>query len=202
MDTARGSLLNGFVRGLERDTMAVVAAIATPWSTSPVEGQITRLKAIKRSMYGRAGFPSATSARPHGRMTGNEPHKARESPESAAGFVGIRIQFPPELVHRVQFRSLIGQPKKPDIERRGRTGDRHRGLRALAGPGRAQWRKQPQQRPIAAQQHVAGCANQRAGAGLDPLFLGQMRRPSNIDVSEAASSDNPLRADGDAACGR
>jgi transposase len=56
MDTARGSLLNRFVRGLERDTEAVVAAIATPWSTSPVEGQITRLKAIKRSMYGRAGF--------------------------------------------------------------------------------------------------------------------------------------------------
>jgi transposase len=56
MDMARGSLLNSFVRGLERDTNAVVAAIATPWSTSPVEGQITRLKAIKRSMYGRAGF--------------------------------------------------------------------------------------------------------------------------------------------------
>ena len=56
MDTARGSLLNSFVRGLERDTEAVVAAIATPWSTSPVEGQITRLKAIKRSMHGRAGF--------------------------------------------------------------------------------------------------------------------------------------------------
>jgi transposase len=56
MGTARGSLLGGFVRGLERDREAVVAAIATPWSTSPAEGQITRLKAIKRSMYGRAGF--------------------------------------------------------------------------------------------------------------------------------------------------
>jgi transposase len=56
MVTARGSLLDGFVRGLERDRKAVAAAIATPWSTSPAEGQITRLKAIKRSMYGRAGF--------------------------------------------------------------------------------------------------------------------------------------------------
>lgn len=56
METARKSLLGGFVRGLERDKEAVVAAIATPWSTSPAEGQITRLKAIKRSMYGRAGF--------------------------------------------------------------------------------------------------------------------------------------------------
>jgi transposase len=44
------------VRGLERDQQAVAAAIATHWTTSPAEGQITRLKAIKRSMYGRAGF--------------------------------------------------------------------------------------------------------------------------------------------------
>ncbi len=56
VDAAKGSLLNGFARGLERDRDAVAAAIATSWSTSPVEGHITRLKAIKRSMYGRAGF--------------------------------------------------------------------------------------------------------------------------------------------------
>jgi transposase len=56
MDAAKGSLLNGFARGLERDRDAVVAAIATSWSTSPVEGHINRLKTIKRSMYGRAGF--------------------------------------------------------------------------------------------------------------------------------------------------
>ena len=56
LETARGTLLEGFARGIERDKKAVAAAIATPWSTSPAEGQITRLKAIKRSMYGRAGF--------------------------------------------------------------------------------------------------------------------------------------------------
>jgi transposase len=56
MSLARDSLLNSFVRGLERDPDAVAAAISTPWSNGPVEGQITRLKAIKRSAYGRAGF--------------------------------------------------------------------------------------------------------------------------------------------------
>ena len=56
LETARGTLLDGFARGIERDRKAVAAALATPWSTSPAEGQITRLKAIKRSMYGRAGF--------------------------------------------------------------------------------------------------------------------------------------------------
>ena len=32
------------------------AAVETPWSTGQVEGQINRLKMIKRQMYGRAGF--------------------------------------------------------------------------------------------------------------------------------------------------
>ncbi len=46
-----------FTAGLERDRAAVQAALDTPWTTSPAEGQINRVKAIKRSMYGRAGFP-------------------------------------------------------------------------------------------------------------------------------------------------
>jgi hypothetical protein len=33
----------------------VRAALALPWSTSPVEGQVNRLKTIKRQMHGRAG---------------------------------------------------------------------------------------------------------------------------------------------------
>lgn len=32
------------------------AAIAEPWSNGQVEGQVNRLKLIKRSMYGRAKF--------------------------------------------------------------------------------------------------------------------------------------------------
>lgn len=27
-----------------------------PWTTSPVEGQVSRIKMLKRTMYGRAGF--------------------------------------------------------------------------------------------------------------------------------------------------
>ena len=46
--------LGGLAHGLTRDRAAVEAALALPWSTSPVEGQICRLKLIKRSMYGRA----------------------------------------------------------------------------------------------------------------------------------------------------
>ncbi len=38
----------------------------TPWSTGQVEGQINRLKMIKRQMYGRAGFePPRPASCPH-----------------------------------------------------------------------------------------------------------------------------------------
>lgn len=45
-----------FAYGLLKDISAVAAAVDTPWSTGQVEGQINRLKMIKRQMYGRAGF--------------------------------------------------------------------------------------------------------------------------------------------------
>jgi transposase len=48
--------LRGFAIGIERDKNAVVAAIELPWSNGQVEGQIHRLKFLKRQMYGRSGF--------------------------------------------------------------------------------------------------------------------------------------------------
>ena len=46
--------LRRFAKGLSADYDAVRAAVTLPWSTGPVEGQINRLKALKRQMYGRA----------------------------------------------------------------------------------------------------------------------------------------------------
>jgi transposase len=40
--------------GLRKDLLAVSADVETSWSTGQVEGQINRLKMIKRQMYGRA----------------------------------------------------------------------------------------------------------------------------------------------------
>lgn len=45
-----------FAAGLEQDGAAVRAALTMTWSNGQAEGQITRLKLIKRTMYGRAGF--------------------------------------------------------------------------------------------------------------------------------------------------
>jgi transposase len=46
--------LRRFAQGLEKEVAAVQAALTEPWSTGQVEGQITRLKYLKRQMYGRA----------------------------------------------------------------------------------------------------------------------------------------------------
>lgn len=48
--------LKSFAAHLRRDKRAVVAALALPWSNGQVEGQVNRLKLIKRTMYGRASF--------------------------------------------------------------------------------------------------------------------------------------------------
>ncbi|MHC2303406.1 transposase [Rhizobium mongolense] len=50
-----GRLLPLFARVLRRDIDAVCSAVDLPWSDGQAEGQINRLKTIKRAMYGRAG---------------------------------------------------------------------------------------------------------------------------------------------------
>ena len=45
-----------FAAGLGRDSDAIRAALTTPWSNGQTEGQVNRLKLLKRQSYGRAGF--------------------------------------------------------------------------------------------------------------------------------------------------
>lgn len=48
--------LKNFAKGLREDESAVAAASRESRSNGPVEGQVSRLKFIKRSTYGRAGW--------------------------------------------------------------------------------------------------------------------------------------------------
>lgn len=48
--------LRTFAKGLLTDLKAVENAISLPWSNGPVEGNVNKLKTIKRQMYGRASF--------------------------------------------------------------------------------------------------------------------------------------------------
>ena len=45
-----------FVTGVQQDKEAVLAGLTLPWSNGPLEGNVNRLKLIKRSMYGRTEF--------------------------------------------------------------------------------------------------------------------------------------------------
>jgi len=46
-----------FARGLQDDLVAIHAGLTLKWSNGVTEGQIHRLKLVKRQGYGRAGFP-------------------------------------------------------------------------------------------------------------------------------------------------
>jgi transposase len=50
------SELRKFANGIRHDQAAVEAALILPWSNGQVEGQVNKLKLIKRMMYGRASF--------------------------------------------------------------------------------------------------------------------------------------------------
>jgi ethanolamine ammonia-lyase large subunit len=56
LNKAMASEIASFSRGLAADQAAVVAALTEPWSNGQTEGQINRLKTLKRQMYGRANI--------------------------------------------------------------------------------------------------------------------------------------------------
>jgi len=56
LEWARTSLVASFANGVIKDKAAVSAAISSSWSNGQTEGQITKLKLVKRQMYGRANL--------------------------------------------------------------------------------------------------------------------------------------------------
>jgi transposase len=56
IERARASPVASFASGVVRDEAAVRAAITSPWSNGQTEGQITRLKLVRRQMYGRGNI--------------------------------------------------------------------------------------------------------------------------------------------------
>lgn len=55
-EKTEGSPFKGFLHGVRRDSEAVHNAFRSPWSNGQTEGQVNRLKFIKRQMFGRANF--------------------------------------------------------------------------------------------------------------------------------------------------
>ena len=54
LDEAACGPLAAFAKGLRKDQPAVAAALSLPWPNGQTEGHITRLKLLKRQMFGRA----------------------------------------------------------------------------------------------------------------------------------------------------
>lgn len=55
-EETEGAPFKGFLSGVRRDLAAVQNAFSLPWSNGQTEGQVNRLKFLKRQMFGRAKF--------------------------------------------------------------------------------------------------------------------------------------------------
>ena len=53
LERAQSSLLTSFANCVLKDKAAVAAVITSPWSNGQTEGQVTKLRLVKRRMYGR-----------------------------------------------------------------------------------------------------------------------------------------------------
>jgi transposase len=53
LERAKSGLIASFASGVIKNKAAVSAAISSSWSNGQTEGQITKLKLVKRQMYGR-----------------------------------------------------------------------------------------------------------------------------------------------------
>jgi transposase len=53
IERAKTTLVASFANGVTKDIAAVSAAMSSGWSNGQTEGQIRKLKLVKRQMYGR-----------------------------------------------------------------------------------------------------------------------------------------------------
>jgi transposase len=49
--------LHSFANGIRRDQQAVTAGLALPYNSGAMEGNVNKIKMLKRQMFGRASFP-------------------------------------------------------------------------------------------------------------------------------------------------
>jgi transposase len=56
VEAADQPCLHSFAAGIRTDQQAVTNGLTLPYSSGKVEGNVNRIKMIKRQMYGRAGF--------------------------------------------------------------------------------------------------------------------------------------------------
>jgi transposase len=100
-----------FAAGVRQDQEAVFAGLTLPWNNGPTEGQVTRLKLLKRSMYGRAKFDLLRLRVLHRTKTGqksnqitrevNRPQQKNPTTVSRTGERATNSQYTTFLISRV-----------------------------------------------------------------------------------------------------
>ena len=74
------SELQSFAQGLKKDYDAVKAGLTLQWSNGQTEGQVHRLKLIKRQMYGQGDFQLLRKRVLHRAQTKRLQHRALKMP--------------------------------------------------------------------------------------------------------------------------
>jgi hypothetical protein len=115
---ADGTLLANFAAGLRRDFDAVKAALKLRWTTSPVGGQNSRLKILKRDVRPRW---HRTPSRPRSRcrMTPHSQHKkcGRTNLQPALTFNPTWLHASPLPTHRLRPRNRLRTKPAPAMRR-------------------------------------------------------------------------------------
>ena len=86
-------MLAPFARGIAADRCAVEAALSEPWSNGSTEGLITRLKLIRRQMYGRGKLDRQGGVEVHlrrGSSTANGGEGEAQDPARLRGAAGLQ----------------------------------------------------------------------------------------------------------------
>jgi hypothetical protein len=103
--------MENFARALRRNHEAVVAAVEHEWSTGQVEGQINRVKLIKRQMYGRASFDLL-----HQRILGPPDPVLLHRKRRRASFSGNRSHWAIECLVETRFSAIATLPIRRTIK--------------------------------------------------------------------------------------
>jgi DNA-binding transcriptional regulator YiaG len=96
LEHAHSSLIASFAAGVLKEHEAVRAAVSLPWSNGQTEGQITKLKLVRRQMYGR-GKIGLLQARVIGAQCSAAPPKLRQTqfctPDHTQALNGAEVRF-------------------------------------------------------------------------------------------------------------
>jgi len=143
-DARRSGLpsMQQFARTLMRDVQAVRNAITEPWSSGQAEGQINRLKTLKRAMYGRAGIELLRARMlPRANLDERVTHADNEAHEEGDDITGRdRLAIPAGATRCAppRRRPPFGRPPAPCLactsRRSARNGSRPRQTLASAHP--------------------------------------------------------------------